>query len=364
MNRTLSWVLVLALGLAPSGIAAAEAPADESSLRPELVALGQKVRRTLRAVYARRLNTRDHGPWEIMHSAIAEGVGAKVLAGGPSGDPVTAIGWLCFNRAAYGQRLFYLSGDRLALRMGPGLQGHEGQLLAVLAQSRVKRDYPIRVSGRDFTVADLVEYEKATCASGTELTFKLIGLVHYLPSDAVWQNDLGGRWTIERMIHEELDQPIRGATCGGSHRLMGLSYAVGKRGQRGEPMTGEFARAQKYIHDYHQFAFKFQNADGSFSTEWFGRRASDQDDALRLETTGHVLEWLVYSLPADALEQPRVVKAVDYLADLLIRMRGRNVDMGVLGHAVRSLMVYQRRVFGDGVDAAVAQMSVENQASQ
>ncbi len=64
-----------------------------------------------------------------------------------------------------------------------GLQGHDGQFLSILAQSRVKPDFSMKVGGRDFTVADLIEYEKRSCQSGKELTFKLIALSHYLKSD-------------------------------------------------------------------------------------------------------------------------------------------------------------------------------------
>ena len=52
-------------------------------------------------------------------------------------------------------------------------------------------DYPMRVDGHDFTVADLVEYEKLTCRPKSELTFKLIGLAHYLDSDATWTSEMG-----------------------------------------------------------------------------------------------------------------------------------------------------------------------------
>ena len=354
----------LAAGKQPVQDAAQTEPATEQTLSPKMQALADKVRRALAEYQARRLNTRDHGPWQIMHSTIGQGIGAKVLAGGPSGEPVTAIGWLCFNRPAYDQRLFFLSGDGLAARTGPGLQGHEAQMLAVLAQTGVKPDYPMRVSGRDFTVADLVEYEKATCMAGTELTYKLIGLSHYLPPGASWKNELGETWDVERLIREELGQPINGATCGGSHRLMGLSYALHRRAERGQPMTGEFARARKYIDEYLEYALALQNTDGSFSTDYFVSRASEKDDLARLETTGHLLEWIVFALPADSLEQPRVVKSVDYLARLLLRTKGADPSAGVLGHAVRGLMIYERRVFGDRSAPPATRQDVAKQASR
>jgi len=48
----------------------------------------------------------------------------------------------------------------------------------------------------------------------------------------------GEPWSIQRLVQEELKQPIRGAACGGTHRLMGFSYAVNKRVKRGKPVVG------------------------------------------------------------------------------------------------------------------------------
>ncbi len=93
----------------------------------------------------------------------------------------------------------------------------------------MKITYPIRVEGHDFTVADLVELEQRTCRPKSELTFQLIGLAHYLDSDATWENDRGEEWSIPRMIREELAQPVNGAACGGTHRLIALSMAVKTR---------------------------------------------------------------------------------------------------------------------------------------
>ena len=129
-------------------------------------------------------------------------------------------------------------------RVGPGVQGHDGQFLSLLALSKVPIDYGLKVGGEVFTVADLVEFEKRTCLPKTELSFKLLALVHYLDSDAAWQNQDGEDWDIPRLIKEELAQPVIGGTCGGTHRMLGLSYAVRKREKRGEPIDGQWVKAR------------------------------------------------------------------------------------------------------------------------
>jgi hypothetical protein len=243
-------------------------------------------------------------------------------------------------------RLLYDRNGQLALRSGPGYQGHDGQFLCILAQSRVKSDYPLVVDGRRMTVADLVLYEQGNCRSGAELTFKLIGLSYYLDSDARWQNLHGESWSIERMIREELAQPIVGAACGGTHRLTGFAYAVCKREVSGKPMTGQWKRARNYLDDFHQYTFKLQNPDGSFSTQWFARRSTSGDLNRRLNTTGHILEWLVYSMTEDQLAEERTVRAVEYLTDLLWRYRHYDWEIGAKGHALHALALYDERLFG------------------
>jgi hypothetical protein len=230
-----------------------------------------------------------------------------------------------------------------------------GQFLAILAQSHVKIDYPMEVGGKKFTLRDFVEHEKADCEAGTELTFKLIGLMHYVDSDETWTSRNGQQWSIERLIHEEIKQPIRGAACGGTHRLMGLSYAVRKQIKRGKPVEGEFRRAQIYINDFHRYAFSLQNDDGSFSTEWFTRPAADRDVQRRLKTSGHIIEWLSFSLIDEDLRHPKMVQAVDYLAGILKNDPKRKWEVGPLGHGLHALAMYDTRVFkpADAIDSPI-----------
>jgi hypothetical protein len=315
-------------------------------LTEDLVELRSKVRSVLRMYQPRCLNTREHNPWEVMHAVIGFGVDANLRRGGPKGEKVNAVSWLCYNGACKGQQMLWVSNGQLTARQGVGLQGHYGQFLAILAQSHVPLDYPVVVNNKHFTLADLLEHEKRDCRAGEELTFKLIATMHYMQdSDETWKSRDGQTWSIERLVREELAQPIRGAACGGTHRLMGLSYAVNKRIKRGQSVTGEFARAQKFVNDYHRYTFGLQNADGSFSTQWFNRREAKPDVDRRLKTTGHILEWLVFSLSDEELRKPNVVKAVNYLSGIMLEGNRRTWEIGPIGHASHALVVYDRRVF-------------------
>jgi hypothetical protein len=230
--------------------------------------------------------------------------------------------------------------------MGNGLQGHDGQLLALFAQSRVAVDQQLLVEGSEFAIEDLIETEQATCRPRTELTFKLMGLVHYLHTDSVWTDDTGQDWDFPRMMDEEIRAPINGVTCGGTHRLMALAYAVRRRQRDGFAIDGIWQRARQHVAGYQALAFRLQNRDGSLSSDFFRRRGAWGDPNRRLKTTGHLLEWLVFSLPHEQLHDRRLTRAVDYLCYLLTQNRYYPWGKGPLGHSVRALSLYEERVFG------------------
>ena len=326
----------------------------------DLTVLRDKIRQVLAMYYPRHQNTRDNNPWEVIHAIVAYGVDQQLFKGGPGGEKVNAIGWLAYNHPCAGYQMFTLHGDKIEGRRGVGVQGHGGQFLAYIAQSHLKSDYPMMVGGKQFTLADLIEQEKETCVAGEELTFKLIGLSHYLDSDATWTTPDGQEWSIQKLISEELKQPIRGAACGGTHRLMGFSYSINKRLQRGKPIVGEFARAQLFIRDYHRYTFSLQNADGSFSTDFFVRRAESPDLNARLNSTGHILEWISFSLADEELLDPRMIQAVDYLTDLMINNDKMTWSIGPLGHGLHGLAIYHNRVFKDA-EFTPSQLLVEGQ---
>ncbi len=315
-----------------------------------------RIAQTLATYQRRPLNTAQHTPWEVMHGFIAFGIPTKVRVGGPAGDLVNAIGWVNTGGRCGGQVMLAASGDRLTALRGIGVQGHSAQYLAILAQCRVALNSPITIQSRQFTVADLVKEEQLACKSNTELTFALIALAHYLPTDAEWAARDGKAWSLEKLVNEEIEQPIRGAPCGGTHRLFGLAYGCQRRLRATGKLDGAYLRADKFVRDYQQFALtKLQNRDGSFSTEWFKYPADRDDDIDRkIQTTGHILEWLVASLDQDALFQPRVTAAVEFLTAALAREPSRDWKIGPLGHALHALTIYQERAWGSVLPGGIA----------
>ncbi|MFM7183418.1 MAG: hypothetical protein ACKO4Z_01415 [Planctomycetota bacterium] len=309
------------------------------------------------AIYQRRpLNTADNTPWEVMHGFIAFGIPTQLRVGGPAGDLVSAIGWSNMGGRCRGQVMLAAAGDRITALKGIGVQGHSAQYLAILAQCRVAANSPLTVQEKPFTVTDLIEEEKLACKPQSELTFALIALAHYLPTDAQWKSRDGEQWSLPRLVEEEIAQPIRGAPCGGTHRLFGLAYSCQRRLRATGELDGPYLRADKYVRDYQNFALtKLQNRDGSFSTEWFKYPADREDDVDRkIQTTGHILEWLVASLDQERLYEPRVVAAAEFLCAALSSEPSRAWKLGPLGHALHALNIYQERAWGVVLPGGIA----------
>lgn len=307
--------------------------------------LRAKINDTL-AIYQRRhQNTRDNTPWEVMHAFVAFNVRTELRRDGPNGPPVNAIGWILWGQRCNGQPLLTLSNDRPKAEIGVGVQGHPGQLTAILAQSRVNIDTPLKIQGRDFTLRDLLEEERLGCRPNTELTFRLIALSHYFDLDETWTSSDGQEWSIPRLIQEELKQPIRGAACGGTHRLFGLTYAYQQRLKRGQPLDGEYAKAKAYIESYQKYAWSLMNPDGTFSTAWFNKGENRADVDRKIQTTGHVMEWLILSQSDAELRSPRMIRAMDYLATYLKKDPQHEWKLGPMGHALHALTMYNERVF-------------------
>ena len=328
--------------------------------------LRARITQTLATYQRRPLNTAHNTPWEVMHGFIAFGIPTQVRVGGPSGDLASAIGWSNMGGRCRGQVMLAAVDDRVVALKGVGVQGHSAQYLAILAQCRVAANSPLTVQGKQFTVADLIEEEKRSCKSKTELTFALISLAHYLPTDAEWTSRDGEKWSLPRLVEEEIVQPIRGAPCGGTHRLYGLAYGCQRRLRANGQLDGPYLRADKYVRDYQNFALtKLQNRDGSFSTEWFKYMADRDDDIDRkIQTTGHILEWLVSSLDQNRLYESRVVAAAEFLCGALMSEPSREWKIGPLGHALHALNIYQERAWGTVLPGGIAAYSGSMKAPQ
>ncbi len=332
-----------------------EAEVEKETRTPpskEMLALRDRVRRVLEAIGRKPFNTRDNTAGEMIYASLPLGCKSEVRVGGPSGEKVNGITCLCWNYPCAGFKLLKDGEDRILARVGYGLQESPSHLLALLAQSRVPADYPIRVGENMGEVGDLVERAKLDCDAGRPMSFRLIGLSYYASPGDTWENRKGEQWSIEKMVEEELSQSAAKGTSIETHGLMALSHALARQYKINESVEGEFVRVEKYLSDFQNHALSLQNPDGSWHPGFFAYRGNDGTPAERLYSTGHILEWLAFSLPEERLQDPGLVKAVAYVTALTGNRRYNwNVasmstrDIAGLMHALHGLAIYNERVF-------------------
>ena len=334
-------------------------PAEPIKLTRSVTRMRNTIRQGLLYHYSRPEAANERSNWGMLHSIMVFGADTKIRV---NNRKYSAIAWIAGNNACRGQRLLTTENDAIAARSGVGLQGHQAQFLAVFSLCDVPLDYPIYASNEKFSIREMVESEMLACRSGEELTFSLIGLSHYLDTDTIWLNADGETWSFERLIKEELSQSIVGAACGGTHRLMGFAHALRKRRAAGKPITGQWKRAEIFMKDFEKYAYRLQNRDGSMSTDWFEGREDNGDMDRKVQTTGHMVEWLLTITPDSKLQEPRLVNAVRFLANTIYTERGHDWKIGPKGHALRSLAMYYERAYGG--DKAWQSSSVAKSGSQ
>ena len=319
--------------------------ARKAELSETMTAVRDRVRWVLANYFQQSFNTREHTPADILRVCMAYGCQAEVAQGN---DKINGITVLCWNYPCAGYELLRKVDQHIAPRVGYGLQERPGQFLAVLALARVPGDYPIRAGNDTRTVADLVEHEKLCCRQGGDQSLRLLGIGHYVTPKEEWKNDQGELWTVERLVKEELGQPVPEAAFGGTQRLLGLSYAMARQRVTG----GVYTEVERFLKEFRDFAYRIQNGNGSWHPLYFSATGTNNDSISQLRATAHVLQWLAVSQPEPAMDDARLIKAVEYVNSYLIAQNGRwsvpSLDaqsLDAVTCSLSALTLYDERAF-------------------
>jgi hypothetical protein len=128
--------------------------------------------------------------------------------------------------------------------------------------------------------------------------------------------------------------------------MYGLAMALNRHLAQEGKLEGAWAEAQEKIDACMKAAREFQNADGSFSTNYFERPGSSADLAQSLGATGHILEFLAMAMTAEQVREPWMQRAALRLCDILEQTRDIELECGALYHATHGLILYRQRLFG------------------
>jgi hypothetical protein len=98
------------------------------------------------------------------------------------------------------------------------------------------------------------------------------------------------------------------------------------------------------VRDYVAYTWQLQNPDGSFSTNWYEGRSNEPNDERKVQTSGHMLEWLMFTMSDDELKSPKVAKGIDFLLSKIYDQRDNKWPIGPRGHATRAVGLYNARI--------------------
>ena len=306
--------------------------------------LRDKLDRAIDLTRRRQMSPQVNNAWQIVHGILAYGYDLQI---NDNGTLVPALDWLLRGGELRGWA-FAPGKKGLKDVEEPGSksgEGHDDQWLGYLAQCGVVPETPIVVHGQTYRVQDVIQQAQWDVREGMEATWTLMAFSAYLPTDAQWTARDGHTWSVERLLDMECRQDLNTSSCGGTHRMYGIAAAVNRRLDEGGELTGVWKTADDKIRQAVDAAREFQQPDGGFSIHYFLRSSTSPDLSLRINTTGHVLEFLTLALTDDELRQPWVTRAAVYLCDLLEQTHELPIECGGLYHAAHGLILYRLRRF-------------------
>ncbi len=327
-------------------------------------ALKDSIRKVLAANAKRPITTQHNSPGDVLLMALPYGADARVYQPNTQADPrdknaakgsyMYSIGTLCWNYVCGGKTLLRSGENRICARVGAGYQKRPASFLALLAMSNIMPNYEMKVGGNEFTIANLIASEKATLSKGMNLSMALVGLSFYGEASDQWKSETGETWNVERMVTEELNRSIDQGSCDVTDWLLGLTAAVKLYEEEGKTLRGPIALARRQLGTYHDFVLSIQNENYLWHPKFFLFKGASADAYETLYSSGHILRWLLLSLPEKKLEDPKVVKALASLASTLSRIP-TNINAGTMSDrqlesvavSLHALAIYNQRVFGD-----------------
>jgi hypothetical protein len=322
-------------------------PKDETKpLEPVPDGLKARIEAAVKNVKSRDLST-TNAFWTVFHAILGLGPDIELV------DPKTkertnALDFICNGGSVRGLVFKPVPGGvDVVSTMDTLGQGHQDQFIAEMAQWGMPANRKMMVGTNEFTFMDFVNHSRARArvTKSQELSWTIIVVAQYLGTDIEWTNPFHEKLHYQDIVRYELNAPIENAACGGTHRLFGLTWAYHLHLQKGGKTEGVWQGVPEKNKKYRDLAKKFQNADGSFSTSFFRERANDPNMDRRMNTTGHILEWLALSLSDGELREAWVQDAVSALCQQILSQQRAPIDSGSLYHAVHGLLIYYARVF-------------------
>lgn len=304
------------------------------------------VDRALTANKNRHLDIQVNTPWQILHGLLAMRESYQLRNGSKM---ISAMDWISTEARFKGESWFIKAPDGGLAHPYNGtpydFEGHVNQTLSIIAMCNVPREHKfVTETGETVTMQELIDYAKLHCSTKVETTWTLWFLTAYLDQDEEWTNVDGEPWSMEYLVKLQVNSSHQRAPCGGCHSLFALAFARNSYMKKHGQLRGAWLEADQKLEKYVASARAMQNRDGSFATGFFNERGLSQDFNERIKSSGHMLEWLMLTLPQKRLEEQWVRQGVQCLASDLIRNSQQPADCGPLYHSIHALNLYKQRM--------------------
>lgn len=326
-------------------------PPEPLAIMPKAAPKGPKYRieSAIQNVRSRDLTT-STGFWTVFHGILGLGPGLT-LRDPETGKKVNALDFIAQGSEMRGMEIRPTKyGLDVEWGRFPGIsQGHQDQFIAEVGPEwGMPADRKFVLFGKEYTTMDFVHHSqmRASLTKNQELSWAIVLISSYKGLDLSWTNMYGEKLTLEDMIRYELEASVDQAPCGGTHRLFGLAWVYNMHVRNGGKVDGLWKDIAEHTAKYRDLAKKYQNADGSFSTNWFRTTGEASDKNARISTSGHTLEWLSLALSDAEIKQPWVENAASAVAVHILDLQDQPIDGGALYHAVHGLQMYYARVYG------------------
>lgn len=291
--------------------------------------------------------------WTVFHGIL--GVGPNLmLKDAESGQRVNALDYIFRGEGRLGEirgMRFVPTAHGIDVQTGPIYvgQGHQDQFVGEIAQWGVPIDTKVLLFGKEYTLRDFLNEIKAHARVGVgqELSWAIVALGHYYGTDIEWTNGFGEKLRFRELVKSEVDASIDQAACGGTHRLFGLTWVYHIHRRKGGMDEGVWKEVADKLAHHQALAKKYQNSDGSLSSNYFRGPGTTQDLQERLGSSGHILEWLSTALSDEELKSDWVQNAANAVALMILEAQSAPVESGALYHAAHGLATYYVRVYGE-----------------
>lgn len=317
------------------------ARAVEAVQRDQLI---QLVEEAISKTSRRYLDVADYTPWQIMHGVLALRSDYKVKSNGRLVSGIEFVSSGPKFRGDYWWEKTAAGGRGHPYSVPYHFEGHINQFPALLCMAALPLDHKLVAKGGDITIADMVRNAQRTVNTSEEISWTLWFLTQYVNQDAEWTNQNGQRWSMQELVRLQVAADVNSGPCGGTHGLFALAFSRNAYLRQHGQLRGPYVNSEYKLRTHIELARNLQNADGSFSTNWFKGKGYTNDFKERIKTSGHMLEWLMMALPSSRLDEAWVRRGIQNVANDLLKNATAPAECGPMYHALHALVLYKERV--------------------